>query len=193
MLPTVVLGAAAAAEADAADGGRHDPAADRVPPVVIAAGLAQLQGSAPQWLVTLWFNHPLTGADADLRRPGDAVHVSRDRHRRARDRPAHARRRLAQPRRLWFTTLARVILPNVETAVLGAMFLTIALCLGEVVIATILLYMTLPGRADPGEQRQSQAGISVALSMLSARCSCSCCSSRCRSSPGVGAARPRSG
>ena len=36
------------------------------------------------------------------------------------------------------------MLPNVQTAVLGAMFLTIALCLGEVVIATLLLYQTFP-------------------------------------------------
>ena len=44
----------------------------------------------------------------------------------------------------WPSTLARVVLPNVQTAVLGAMFLTIALCLGEVVIATLLLYQTFP-------------------------------------------------
>ena len=31
-----------------------------VPPIVIAAGMAQLQGSAPSWMVSLWFNHPLT-------------------------------------------------------------------------------------------------------------------------------------
>ena len=58
----------------------------------------------------------------------------------------------------WFTTLTRVILPNVETAVLGAIFLTIALCLGEVVIATILLYATFPVEmiqpesAEPGRR-----------------------------------------
>ena len=65
----------------------------------------------------------------------------------------------------WFSTMVRVILPNVETAVLGAAFLTIALCLGEVVIATIMLYITLPveliqvGALNPG--------VSVALSVLS--------------------------
>ena len=31
-----------------------------IPPVVMAAGLENLQGSAPQWVVSLWFNHPLT-------------------------------------------------------------------------------------------------------------------------------------
>ena len=35
-------------------------------------------------------------------------------------------------------TLWRVVLPNVQTAVLGGMFLTIALVLGEVVIANQL-------------------------------------------------------
>ena len=38
------------------------------------------------------------------------------------------------------TTLVRVVLPTIRTAVLGAAFLTLALVLGEVVIARILLY-----------------------------------------------------
>ena len=58
--------------------------------------------------------------------------------------------RLAASARRGLRRLIRVILPNVQTAVLGAMFLTIALCLGEVVIATFLLYTHLPGRDDPG-------------------------------------------
>ena len=31
-----------------------------VPPIVLAAGLLQMQADAPLWLVKLFFNHPLT-------------------------------------------------------------------------------------------------------------------------------------
>jgi len=136
-----------------------------VPPIVIAAGLAHLQGSAPEWLVRLWFNHPLpalTPVYVVLAMP--FTYRALDTGVRAIDLRTlvDASRSLGAS---WFTTLTRVILPNVETAVLGAMFLTIALCLGEVVIATIMLYVTLPvqmiqvGAASPG--------ISVAISILS--------------------------
>jgi putative spermidine/putrescine transport system permease protein len=65
----------------------------------------------------------------------------------------------------WPSTLARVVLPNVQTAVLGALFLTVALCLGEVVIATLVLYQTFPVEMIV-LSHQAQAGVSVALSML---------------------------
>ena len=65
----------------------------------------------------------------------------------------------------WPATLARVVLPNVQTAVLGAMFLTVALCLGEVVLATLLLYQTFPVEMIV-LNHQSQVGVSVALSMI---------------------------
>jgi putative spermidine/putrescine transport system permease protein len=65
----------------------------------------------------------------------------------------------------WPATVVRVVLPNVQTAVLGAMFLTVALCLGEVVIATLLLYQTFPVEILV-LYHQSQTGVSVALSMI---------------------------
>ena len=65
----------------------------------------------------------------------------------------------------WTVTLTRVILPNVQTAVLGAMFLTIALCLGEVVISSLLLYTTFPVEIIQ-ESLSGTAGISVALSIV---------------------------
>jgi putative spermidine/putrescine transport system permease protein len=58
-----------------------------------------------------------------------------------------------------------VVLPNIQTAVLGALFLTMALCLGEVVIATLLLYNTFPVEMVV-LFHQSQVGVSVALSMI---------------------------
>ena len=126
-----------------------------VPPIVIAAGLAALQGSAPQWVESLWFDHPLTGLTPIY------VILAMPFTYRAFDTGVRAidlRTLVDASRSLgasWFSTLTRVILPNVETAVLGAVFLTVALCLGEVVIATILLYVTLPVAADPGRRVQS--------------------------------------
>jgi putative spermidine/putrescine transport system permease protein len=137
-----------------------------VPPIVIAAGLAQMQGSAPSWMVSLWFNHPLTGLTPIY------VVLAMPFTYRAMDTGVRAidlRTLVDASRSLgasWFSTLARVILPNVETAVIGAIFLTVALCLGEVVIATILLYVTLPVELIQVGNSGS-AGISVALSILS--------------------------
>jgi putative spermidine/putrescine transport system permease protein len=137
-----------------------------VPPIVIAAGLAQLQGSAPEWLVRLWFNHPLTALTPVY------VVLAMPFSYRAFDTGVRAidlRTLVDASRNLgasWFTTLTRVILPNVETAVLGAVFLTVAFCLGEVVIATILLYVTLPVELIQAGQ-SGDAGTSVALSILS--------------------------
>ena len=136
-----------------------------VPPIVIAAGLAELQGSAPQWLVSLWFNHPLTGLTPIY------VVLAMPFSYRAFDTGVRAidlRTLVDASRSLgasWFATLTRVILPNVETAVLGAVFLTVAFCMGEVVIATILLYVTLP--VEMIQVSSSSPGVTVALSVLS--------------------------
>jgi len=136
-----------------------------VPPIVIASGLAQLQGSSPQWVITLWFNHPLTALTPIY------VVLAMPFSYRAIDtgiRAIDLRTLVDASRSLgasWSSTMLRVILPNVETAVLGAVFLTIALCLGEVVIATILLYITLP--VELIQVGASNPGVSVALSVVS--------------------------
>ena len=98
-----------------------------VPPVVLAAGLLQMKETAPLWVVNAFFNHPLTiltpmyvvlamplmyrAIDTGLR--AIDLHTLVD-----------ASRSLGAG---WPTTLWRVVLPNVQTAVLGGMFLTIAL------------------------------------------------------------------
>jgi putative spermidine/putrescine transport system permease protein len=138
-----------------------------IPPVVVASGLEQLQGHAPTWLVSLWFNHPLTGLTPIY------VVMAMPFTYRAIDTGVRAidlRTLVDASRSLgasWFTTLIRVILPNVESAVLGAMFLTVALCLGEVVIATIMLYTTFPVELVEVGQSGSGAEVSVALSIAS--------------------------
>ncbi|HET9093866.1 MAG TPA: ABC transporter permease subunit, partial [Solirubrobacteraceae bacterium] len=128
-----------------------------VPPIVLASGLAHLQGSAPEWLVKLWFNHPLTGLTPTY------VVLAMPFSYRAIDTGVRAidlRTLVDASRSLgasWFMTLTRVILPNVETAVLGAIFLTVALCMGEVVLSSIMLYnnvlpveMIQVGASSPG-------------------------------------------
>ncbi|HEY7967283.1 MAG TPA: ABC transporter permease subunit [Solirubrobacteraceae bacterium] len=137
-----------------------------IPPVVVAAGLEQMQRNAPSWVVSLLFNHALTGLTPFY------VVLAMPFTYRALDTGVRAidlRTLVDASRSLgasWFTTLTRVILPNVQTAVLGAMFLTIALCLGEVVISNLLLYTTFPVEIIQ-QSLAGTAGIAVALSNIS--------------------------
>jgi putative spermidine/putrescine transport system permease protein len=136
-----------------------------IPPVVMAAGLEEFELNAPSWVIKYVFNHPLTGlipfyvvlAMPFTYRAIDTGVRAIDLHTLV-----DASRNLGAS---WPATLARVVLPNVQTAVLGAMFLTVALCLGEVVIATLLLYNTFPVEMI-NLSKASQVGVSVALSML---------------------------
>jgi putative spermidine/putrescine transport system permease protein len=136
-----------------------------IPPVVMAAGLEELQGHAPHWLVTLLFNHPVTAlAPFYVILALPFTYRAIDNGVRAIDLHTlvDASRSLGAS---WRQTIAYVILPNVETAVLGAMFLTIALCLGEVVISSLLLYRTFPVELIQASL-SGTAGISVALSII---------------------------
>jgi putative spermidine/putrescine transport system permease protein len=136
-----------------------------IPPVVMAAGLEQLELNAPPWMIKYVFDHPLTGlipfyvvlAMPFTYRAIDTGVRAIDLHTLV-----DASRNLGAS---WPSTIAQVVLPNVQTAVLGAMFLTVALCLGEVVIATLLLYNTFPVEMIV-LSKQSQIGVSVALSMI---------------------------
>jgi putative spermidine/putrescine transport system permease protein len=64
----------------------------------------------------------------------------------------------------WFTVIARVVLPNIRSAVLSASFLSVALVLGEFTVANLLsrtnvqVAINLLGKRDPS--------ISVAVSLL---------------------------
>ena len=113
----------------------------------------------------LWFNHPLTGLTPFY------VVLAMPFSYRAFDTGVRAidlRTLVDASRNLgasWFSTLTRVILPNIETAVLGAVFLTIALVPGRGRDRDDPALRDLPGGVDPG-WRRSHAGISVALSVL---------------------------
>jgi putative spermidine/putrescine transport system permease protein len=135
-----------------------------VPPVVMAAGIQQYEVNAPSWMLK-YIDHAQTGlipfyvvlAMPFTYRAIDTGVRAIDLHTLV-----DASRNLGAS---WPSTLARVVLPNIQTAVLGALFLTMALCLGEVVIATLLLYNTFPVEMVV-LFHQSQVGVSVALSMI---------------------------
>jgi putative spermidine/putrescine transport system permease protein len=64
----------------------------------------------------------------------------------------------------WPTTLWRVVLPNIRTAMLSATVLTVALVLGEFTMASLDLYQTFPVWIVNFEQ--SSGPVSVAASLL---------------------------
>jgi len=130
----------------------------------MAAGIQQFELNAPSWMLK-YIDHAQSGlipfyvvlAMPFTYRAIDTVVRAIDLHTLV-----DASRNLGAS---WPATLVRVVLPNVQTAVLGAMFLTVALCLGEVVIATLLLYNTFPVEVLV-LYHQAQTGASVALSMI---------------------------
>jgi putative spermidine/putrescine transport system permease protein len=64
----------------------------------------------------------------------------------------------------WITTLWRVILPNLRTALLSATVLTVALVMGEYTMASLDLYQTFPVWIYVNSQTSGQ--VSVAASLL---------------------------
>jgi putative spermidine/putrescine transport system permease protein len=64
----------------------------------------------------------------------------------------------------WPTTLWRVVLPNIRTAILSATVLTVALVLGEYTMASLALWQTFPVWIVNFEQ--SSGPVSVAASLL---------------------------
>jgi putative spermidine/putrescine transport system permease protein len=134
-----------------------------IPPVVMAAGMAFMQANFTDEVSVWLFASPVTALTpfyVILALP--FTYRSLDAGLRAIDLQTlvEAARNLGAG---WWTVLGRVILPNIRTAVLGAAFLTLALVLGEVVIARILLYVTFPVQVV--ETGQTSAGVSVALSL----------------------------
>jgi putative spermidine/putrescine transport system permease protein len=139
-----------------------------VPPIALLAGLQQMQQTAPLWIVNLLFNHDITGlAPFYLIFTLPLMYRSIDTGVRAIDLHTlvDASRSLGAG---WVSTIFRVILPNVQTAVLGGAFLSIALCLGEVVLASGL---DLPNNTFAVEmiqftQQDHAPGVSVAMTLI---------------------------
>ena len=63
----------------------------------------------------------------------------------------------------WLTTIMRVIVPNVRSALLGASFLTIAVVLGEYTIASLLLKDTFATEVAKVAQQQLYGGPALGL------------------------------
>jgi putative spermidine/putrescine transport system permease protein len=66
----------------------------------------------------------------------------------------------------WFATLWRVVLPNLQTAVLSATVLTVALVLGEYTMASLDQYETLPVWVVNTDQDNAQVSVAVSLLAL---------------------------
>jgi putative spermidine/putrescine transport system permease protein len=66
----------------------------------------------------------------------------------------------------WLTTLWRVILPNLSTALLSATVLTVALVLGEYTMASLDLYTTFPVWIVTNDQASAQASVAASLLAL---------------------------
>jgi putative spermidine/putrescine transport system permease protein len=139
-----------------------------IPPIVLTAGLQQMEQTAPLWIVNLLFNHDITAlAPFYLIFTLPLMYRAIDTGVRAIDLHTlvDASRSLGSG---WISTIFRVILPNVQTAVLGGAFLSIALCLGEVVLANGL---DLPTNTFPLEmiqfaQEDNAPGIAVAMTLI---------------------------
>jgi putative spermidine/putrescine transport system permease protein len=110
-----------------------------LPPIVLVVGLSDLYRPAPEWFVgtpkilvaayvVLSFPYVYRSLDAGL----SAIDV------RTLSEAAHS---LGAG---WATTLWRVILPNLRSAVLSGAFLTVAIVMGEFTIASLLLFNTFP-------------------------------------------------
>lgn len=136
-----------------------------IPPIVMAAGLASLQSHASASVSNLVFSSPLSALTpfyVILALPFS--YRSLDVGVRAID----LRTLVDAARSLgagWTSLIVRVILPNIRTALLTAVSLTVALVLAEVVISGTLLYDTYPvALVNTGQEYTGEA---VALSVAS--------------------------
>jgi putative spermidine/putrescine transport system permease protein len=67
----------------------------------------------------------------------------------------------------WWTTIWRVVMPSMRSALIGASFLTATVALGEFTIAALLLKRTFPAYLAEYQGREPQGGMALALlSML---------------------------
>jgi putative spermidine/putrescine transport system permease protein len=137
-----------------------------VPPIVIVAGMFSLKEGAPLWYDNLLFNHnittlapvylalstPLFYRMLDIGLKSIDLHTLVD-----------ASRSLGHG---WISTLVRVVIPNIQTALLGAVFLTIAMVLGELVIADQFSINTFPVQMITASAQLNAPGVPVALALL---------------------------
>ncbi len=130
-----------------------------IPPIIHVVGVAQLTHGWPEWIiarpfflvpiyVVTCFPFLFRSLDAGMRAI-DLVTLT------------EAARNLGAS---WANVLLRVIIPNLRTALLGSLFLTLAVVLGEFTISSLLLFNTFPVKL--AEVGGSEAQGAAALSLL---------------------------
>lgn len=131
-----------------------------VPPIVLVVGLLNVYRGAPQWFIAT--PQILVAGYVVLALP--YIYRSMDAGLRAID--VHTLTEAAQSLGAgWTVILTRVILPNLQTAVLGGAFLTLAIVMGEFTLANILLFSTFSVYINYiGE---TQANPAAALTLIS--------------------------
>jgi putative spermidine/putrescine transport system permease protein len=132
-----------------------------IPPIILVVGLLDLYKGAPSWFydkpygilatayVILAFPYMYFALDAGFR--------SIDLHTLT-----EASQSLGAS---WWTTLTRVILPNIRVAALGGSFLTLAIVMGEFTIASLSAFKTFPTYIQLVNETQPYEA--AALSLLS--------------------------
>lgn len=131
-----------------------------VPPIVLVVGLLNVYRDAPQFFIAT--PQILVAGYVVLALP--YIYRSLDAGLRAID--LHTLTEAAQSLGAgWGTTLTRVILPNLQVAVLSGAFLTLAIVMGEFTLANVLLFSTFSVYINYiGETRATAA---AALTLIS--------------------------
>jgi putative spermidine/putrescine transport system permease protein len=129
------------------------------PPIVLVVGLLDFYKPAPQWFyaqpyaflvaayVILAFPYMYFALDAGFR--AIDVHTLTE-----------ASQSLGGS---WWTTILRVIVPNIRAAALGGSFLTLAIVMGEFTIASLSAFQTFPVYIQYINQTQAYPAAAVSL------------------------------
>ncbi|HXY85506.1 MAG TPA: ABC transporter permease subunit [Gaiellaceae bacterium] len=130
-----------------------------VPPIVLVVGLLNLYKGSPTW----FYDEPygfLVAAYVIIAFP--YMFFSLDAGYRAID--VHTLTEASQSLGAsWWTTIVRVILPNIRVAALGGSFLTLAIVMGEFTIASLAQFNTFPIYIELVNESQAYAPSALAL------------------------------
>jgi putative spermidine/putrescine transport system permease protein len=130
-----------------------------VPPIVLVVGLLDVLRPTPDWFYAQPYGF-LVGAYVILAFP--YVYFSLDAGFRAID--VHTLTEASQSLgATWWTTLFRVILPNIRVAALGGAFLTLAIVMGEFTIAVLGAFDTFPVYIQYINQTKTYPAAAVSL------------------------------
>ncbi|MBM2821517.1 MAG: putative transporter permease protein [Thermoleophilia bacterium] len=130
-----------------------------VPPIVLVVGLFAFYQDSPDWFYAEPYGF-LTAAYVILAFP--YIYFSLDAGFRAID--IHTLTEASQSLGAgWWTTITRVILPNIRTAVIAGALLTIAIVMGEFTIASLAVFDTFPTYVQYVNQNKTYPAGAVTL------------------------------